>query len=471
MPAIDVDLPADRPPLPAHAARDHCLAPGRDEEAPGAGRYGRLFPALPALRGGEAFFAEQGRRAVAGEASAFVDEDDAGSASDAATPAGWPFFAQLVAHDLTADRSALVARADVDALRNARVARLNVECVYGRGPAEQPYLVRRDDPAKLLVGINDAGDAADVPRNAEGIAIVGDQRNDVHQPISQLHVAFLRAHNGLVDRLREDGTPEGELFAAAQRALRWHLQWIVLHDFLPVLVGPGLAAAVVAGDRRWYRPDDSPALPVEFADAAFRYGHSQVRERYRLNASMPPARVFPDLVGFRPVPAAHAADWGELFDLPGRPPAPQRSKRIDGKLVPSLIRLPVEITGEVTASEHRSLAVRDLQRGAATGLPSGEAVAEAMGEAPLTDEELGVRTLGWTWDTPLWFYVLKESEVREGGERLGPVGGRIVAEVLAAVVDADPTAYPRVDPGWTPTLPAGGPSFTLGDLLAFAARD
>lgn len=466
MPVDSADV--KEPDVVASVARDHCLAPGRAEDLPGSGRYGRLFPELDPLRDGEAFFADQGRNAVEGRASAFVD-DDAGAATDSAVPAGWPFFAQFVAHDLTADRSALVSRASVEALRNARVARLNLECVYGRGPAEHPYFFRRDDPVELLIGRNDAGAEDDVPRNPEGLALVGDQRNDVHQPISQLHVAFLKAHNGLVDRLREDGTPEEDLFREAQRALRWHLQWIVLHDFLPLLVGPELAASVVGGDRRWYRPGDTPALPVEFADAAFRYGHSQVRDRYRLNARMPATRLFPDLVGFGAVPSRHVADWSELFDLPGHPPAPQRAKRMDGRLVPSLVRLPRVITGDVAVIEHRSLAIRDLQRGVATGLPSGEAVARAMDEAPLTVEEVGVRELGWTWETPLWYYVLKEAELRGAGDRLGPVGGRIVAEVLAAVIDSDETSFRRADPAWRPSLPYGGSTFGLGDLLLFAS--
>jgi hypothetical protein len=453
-------------PLP-RPARDHCLAPGRGDDAPaGASRYGRLFPDLPALRDGAEVLSREGRRAIADDESPFVATDAPGDPeTDAQTPAGWPVFAQFVAHDLTADRSALAVRAEVADLRNVRAPRLNLECVYGRGPADQPYLYSRHDPAKLLAGPGD-----DVPRNPEGVALVADPRNDVHQPIAQLHLAFLRAHGRIVDRLRADGTPEAALFEEAQRSLRWHFQWILLHDFLPTLVGPELAARMRDGGREHFLPGagEDPFVPVEFADAAFRYGHSQVRERYAMNAAMAPARLFPDLLGFRPVPPEHVADWGMLFDLPGRPPAPQRAKRIDGRLVPSLIRLPTEITGDLAEAEHKSLAVRDLQRGLAVGLPSGEAVARHLGVAPLTEAELGVRHLGWTWETPLWFYVLKEAEVREGGERLGPVGGTIVAEVVTGVVDLDPTSFRAVDPGWRPTLPAAGATFTLADLLVLA---
>jgi hypothetical protein len=77
---------------------------------------------------------------------------------------------------------------------------------------------------------------------------------------------------------------------------------------------------------------------------------------------------------------------------------------------------------------------------------------------------VGVAELGWEGETPLWYYVLKEAEAREHGRRLGPVGGRLVAEVLCAVVENDPASYLSVDPRWTPTLPHDG-SFTLGHLL------
>ena len=72
-----------------------------------------------------------------------------------------------------------------------------------------------------------------MPRNQEGLALIGDPRNDVHLFVNQLHVAFLRAHNLLVDRLREDGVAEADVFDEARRATMWHYQWILLHDYLP----------------------------------------------------------------------------------------------------------------------------------------------------------------------------------------------------------------------------------------------
>jgi hypothetical protein len=437
-------------------ARDHCLAPGREVD-PAAG-YGRMFADLPPLTGGEAHIAEQGTAAVRGTSDRYRQDEDAPDAPDLPA-AGWPVFAQFLAHDLTADRSSLASLVDLADLRNGRSPRLDLECVYGSGPADQPYLVQRQAPSRMLVGGTDA--VPDLPRNSEGVALIGDARNDVHALISQLHVQVLGAHNALEARLERAGLPAVQRFAAAQQLLRWHYQWVVLHEYLDVTVGPDLAAEVRAGRHRWLPPDAPTRLPVEFADAAFRYGHGQIRERYRLQPGQEPRRLFPDLVGFRPI-GDRAVDPAELFDLPGRPPCAQRVKRLDGRLAASLIELPAQITGDLAEEHHQSLAVRDLQRGIATGLPSGEAVARQLGVEPLDADEVGVADTGWTGETPLWFYVLKEAEVRAAGRHLGPVGGRIVAEVLVTVVERDPTSYLSLQPDWTPVEQG---AFGLGDLL------
>jgi hypothetical protein len=145
--------------------------------------------------------------------------------------------------------------------------------------------------------------------------------------------------------------------------------------------------------------------------------------------------------------------------------AAERAKLIDGRLARSLIELPAAITGEVELDAYQSLAGRDLERGHAYGLPSGEAVAEAMGEPPLADDPLGLRAAGWPGETPLWLYFLAESASRGRGEQLGPSGGRIVAEVLIGILDADHGSYRANEPGWTPTLPAREEHFGLTDLL------
>jgi hypothetical protein len=434
-------------------ARDHCLAPERvDAPIGAAGRYGRMFD-LPPLEADESLLHRLGAE------GGFCDGGDC--EGDAGIAAGWPFFGQYVAHDLTADRSPLRSHSDLDALRNMRSPRANLESLYGGGPAGSPYLYRREDPAKLLT--NDG----DVPRNEEGIALIGDPRNDVHVFMSQLQVAFIQAHNLLVDRLREDGVDEPQLFDEARRALSWHYQWLIVNEFLPGLAGGDLVDDVRSSGRRYYRPEGEPFIPVEFADAAYRYGHSQIRQLYRLQPEGPLLPVFPDLIGFGPV-GERRVDWSLLFDVPGRSEA-QRAKPLDGLLPTSLIQLPQAITGAVEDAAYRSLAARDLERGQGTGLPSGEAVARLIGAELLTVDEVDLRRHGWTDETPLWLYVLRESSVRHDGDRLGEVGGRIVTEVLLGVIALDPESYLAVDPEWTPTLPARSASFGIADLLVPAA--
>jgi hypothetical protein len=435
-------------------ARDHCLAPGRSLGLPVyGGTYTRLFPELPTLVGDEKLLHALG-------AAGGVCDGTTGCL-DARVAAGWPFLGQFVAHDITADRSPLVSRADPSGVRNYRTPAANLECVYGGGPVGSPYLYDRDDPARLLTGAH----VDDVPRNEQGVALIGDPRNDVHLFVNQLQVALIHAHNLLVDRLREDGEPEASVFDEARRALTWHYQWVLLNDFLPALVGEELAARLLQDGPTLYQVGAAPQIPLEFADAAYRYGHSQIRDRYVINESSDAMPLFPDLIGFESVPPEGVVHWPLLFDSPGEPPA-QRAKRIDGRLPESLIKLPVAITGAVDVDAYHSLAARDLQRGQATGLPSGEAVARALGVQPLTADLVGLAEHGWGYETPLWYYVLREADVQQEGDRLGEVGGRIVGEVLVGLIDADPESYRAVDRSWRPTLPAAtSERYGIADLI------
>ena len=409
--------------------------------------YARMFPELPSFEADEQFLHALGRSGGACDRGDIDDSPE--SLSD--TAAGWPIFGQFIAHDITADRSALRSGTNSAELHNARSPQLNLECLYGDGPTGNPFLYQRDDPAKFLLG----SDGIDVQRNAEGLAVIGDPRNDTHLVISQLHLAMLKAHNAFVDELRLSGVADDLVFDEAARQLRWHYQWIVVNEFLPVVVGERLVDQVLDEGPRWFRSRQGGFIPFEFAGAAYRYGHSQIRHRYQVNSHTDPMPLFPDLLGFRAVSRQRAVDWTFFFDTRGAPPA-QRSKKIDGQLVRSLIDLPVVITGDCEIDEYHSLAVRDLQRGHGVGLPSGEAVARHIGVEPLTQNEIGIAS---TDETPLWYYILREADVCNGGHRLGPVGGTIVTEVLVGLIDADPTSFRRHNPEWQPNK-------TLIELLA-----
>jgi hypothetical protein len=440
----------------AHIARDHCLAPERVGPHDYGGRYGSLFEELPPLEVDEDALHELGRPGGLCDLGVdFVDD------ADSHVSAVWPFFGQFIAHDLTADRSPLGHRADPAQVRNFRVPKANLEGVYGAGPVGSPYLYSKDDPAKLLLSPS----GSDVPRNHEGIALIGDPRNDVHLFTSQMAVAFIKLHNGLVDRLRHDQVAEQDIFEQARGAASWHYQHVILREFLPGLIGAQLTAELLDSGPQLYGVERGSYIPFEFADAAYRYGHAQIRDRYQVNEHFGPCPVFPDLMGFGPVPPEHTVDWALQIDVEGRAPA-QRAKRIDARLPAPLIALPTQISGSEPGTDYASLANRDLQRGQAVGLASGEAIAQRLGVPELSAEQVGLAERGWAGETPLWFYILKEAEVLHDGERLGPVGGRIVGEVLVGIIDADPESFRSVDPNWMPTLPARrAGAFGLADIL------
>ena len=440
----------------AHIAHDHCLAPERVSASAYGGRYRLLFEDLPALE-----VDEQALHALGGPGGLCDLGVDFGGDADSEMSAVWPFFGQFIAHDITADRSPLGHRADPAQVRNFRVPKANLEGVYGAGPVGSPYLYSKDDPAKLLLSPS----GSDVPRNHEGIALIGDPRNDVHLFTSQMAVAFIKLHNRLVDRLRRDGLAEEDTFEAARRAASWHYQHVILREFLPGLIGAQLTAELLADGPKLYRADGDPYIPFEFADAAYRYGHAQIRDRYQVNEHFGPCPVFPDLMGFGEVPPEHTVDWALQIDVEGHAPA-QRAKRIDSRLPAALIALPTQISGSAPGTDYASLATRDLQRGQAVGLASGEAIAHRLGVPALSAEQVGLAEGGWTGETPLWIYILKEAEVMHDGNQLGPVGGRIVGEVLVGIIDADPESFRSIDPSWTPTLPARrAGAFGLADIL------
>ena len=407
-------------------------------------------------------------------------------------PAGYTYLGQFIDHDLTFDAASAQQRLDDPSGRlNFRSPRFDLDSVYGSGPVDEPFQYDRDSPGatKLLIGTN--GRNPDLPRNTQGRALVGDPRNDENLIVSQLHLAFLQLHNRLIDRAVAENVPEHELFEWAQREARWHYQWVVAHDYLRRTVGEELHGRLVTITEdedgkpretirlRFYRHKKNPYMPVEFSVAAYRFGHSQVRGRYSINANFERPIFEPgsrpgsgeDFRGFQPLLPGWNVSWPRFFSMDDE--GPQPSRRIDTHLAEGLFSLPDEPT-----AEQQSLALRNLRAGKRLGLPSGQAVAAAIGVPALTDEQLSPCPPG---GAPLWFYVLREAELMRdagepdgGGRHLGPVGGRIVAETLLGLLRADPASYYSREPTWTPTLAtdSGDPrTFGMADLLKFAVPD
>jgi hypothetical protein len=399
-------------------------------------------------------------------------------------PAGYTYLGQFVDHDLTFDTaSSLERQNDPDALTNFRSPRFDLDCVYGRGPVDDPFLYDKTSrDGRLLIGHHD--DEDDLPRNAQHTALLGDPRNDENIFVSQLQLTMLKFHNAVVDLVAGDpGLRRGSetTFEAAQRIVRWHYQWLVVHDFLRRTVGEEMFAAILDEEgpqprveRRYYLWKHDPYMPVEFSVAAYRFGHSQVRGRYSLNTLVQRLPTFLSTSveenplghfgGFRILPPLWTIEWARFFEVDGAGKEQrQHTRLIDTKLADPLRALPPEIGGD-----RPSLIDRNLTRGARLCLPSGQDVARHMGAGVLSRDDLGLPGGG---PAPLWYYVLKEAEVQAGGRHLGQVGGRIVAEVFLGLLEKDPSSYLRNQPDWKPFLPATTPGdFSMPDLIAFSGH-
>lgn len=305
-------------------------------------------------------------------------------------------------------------------------------------------------------------------------AFIGDARNDENLVVAQTHLAFLRLHNSFVDR--------GMDFREARQATVFHYQWLIVNSYLLECCDPATLYSVVANKAplygafyqrlKPYLPTGVLPIPIEFSAAAFRFGHSMVRERYDYNKNFTGPQFAATLKqlfqftgnGLNPVggenfdletlPDNWPIDWIRFLDrAPGR-----RARPIDAGLAEPLGDMVNEDAGVF-----KQLAERNLKRGHVLNLPSAQSVIAALttvGLGPtgqLTADQLKEGGTGdavtngpFAEETPLWFYILKEAEVLGNG-KLGPVGSRLVAETLYGLIAYDPDSYlNRTGTPWHP---------------------
>jgi hypothetical protein len=436
--------------------------------------------------------------------------DDERSPDDGAFSAGYTYLGQFIDHDLTFDITPLArAQPCAESIVNHRSARLDLDQLYGGGPTVSPFLYRNnpDDRGQehFLIGPDPSkGLEYDLPRNSEGIALVGDPRDDENLIVAQLHVAFLKYHNCLIEELKKHtnsrvpnaGPAGATLFEQARRLVTWHYQYIVAEDFLRELLDSDVYKDVgPEGHVATESSIGSFRIPIEFSAAAFRFGHSMVRDSYPYNIQQNREVPLSELIyrtgvgGAVPIlPADWIIDWGNFFQFFG---STRSSRQIDTKIASALHNLghstlrlftapsagkpPPPSTFSDETPPEKVLPVITLWRGARMGLPTGQDVARAIGVEPLKPDEIApdngphsktLRHFVFDRDTPLWYYVLKEAELLGTGARLGPVGSRIVGTVIMGALRADPGSYLSVDPTWKPSLPSGAQD-EMGTILAF----
>jgi hypothetical protein len=469
------------------------------------------------------------RDALVDLGKAMADDGTDAAAGDSTFSAAYTYFGQFVDHDITLEKSGqpgmkppveedlkpLPLKDIREQTRNVRTGELELDSVYNHPARRDP---EPNGPRMKIGKVSPSGnrppdkdDFNDLLRRRKQLdkperdreALIGDPRNDENLIVAQMHVAFLRAHNRL---LEEVSSPER--FRKAKRSLRRHYQHIVIHDFLRQIAEPSIVDDILENGNRIYDPDeDEFFMPLEFAVAAYRFGHSMVRTQYDYNLNFNStgtgigrARLFPELFMFTAlqgqlrdldtVPENWIIQWqnffrgGEFFN---------KARKIDTKLVEPLEHLQT-MEGEDEPGLVAKLAVRNLLRGYQLRMPTGQAVARALhdklqgvrdipvltaaqirkgaGGGAAGDKQRQVLTdSGFDERTPLWYYILAEAALLRDGRRLGPVGSTIVAEVLIGLVRRSPNSILAPGLDWKPNLPSEEPGeFTLHDLLRYASR-
>ena len=468
--------------------------------------------------------------------------DTAGANSN--IPPVYTYWGQFIDHDVTvANQSALPGGGDIlddgfapiapdviaSSVVNGRRAIFDLDSVYGDGPGTdalgnpteaQELGFYLDDGVRLRVGTVSSGPGEvpnahlgldrDLPRNGGGqraeagerFPLIGDTRNDENTIVAQFHLGWIRFHNAVADWVEANENKTGdELFQRARSIVRNTYQWLVLHDYLKAVTMYGTVDRVLYGGNRFYDPGSIPGLPMmplEFAVAAYRFGHSMVRSEYDFNVNFGRentlatfAQMFQftgrgGMFGLPTLPHNWIADWERLTNHGSSDPN-RFARKIDTHLSFELANMQNELPrdGEPSLNAMQSsiivhLAQRNLLRGYQFSIPTGQAIADAMGITPLTADEMQVGNSaavndalaagGFLDKTPLWYYILKEGEVHANGNSLGQLGSEIIVETIVGLMRTDPGNV--VNSGWTPEqgvkFPEGTPVVTIRDVFRFA---
>ncbi len=430
---------------------------------------------------------------------------------------GLVYLGQFIDHDLTLDNTNLENAANEPERRiNARTPLFDLDSLYGHGPNGTPELYDHStadserfllDDTEPVGGLRSTRD--DLPSRSNGTTAIADDRNEENLIIAQLHVAFLQFHNRTLDYLSRSrgGIPNADQygrtpFQRARRFVTWHYQWIVRNEFLRRMVLDEVWDDILKNGPRLFDPKlgDDVALPVEFTHAAFRFGHSMVQKQYALRLGELSVRLgelvkkTPANEPRRKLRADRVIHWYLFVTETGQ--LPNFADNIDTLIAEDMYDLPPASIALFSATPTMPLPAITLIRGSRIGLPSGQEACAFAKVQPLAEEQIGfdAKTRSFLKEnamltrTPLWYYILREAEVLGakneqrrkaglGGECLGPLGSRIVAEVLLGVMKSDPDHYLNAAPKWGPPPLVFGRSGEerridrLKHLIAFAKDD
>lgn len=372
-------------------------------------------------------------------------------------PAGYTYFGQFIAHDVTLRNH----------LQTGLPPALQLDSIYGFGPNISAHLYhynlrgakRRFNRVWFRIcecPDQFGGTLLDVPRiKNTGLPIMADARNDENFLLSQLHVQFLHFHNKLAEKLANNHPDwQGlQLFYEARRRVIFYYHQLIVHDFLWKIAAKKILKEIKVYSLKDVKKapnfrliDDinkPPVLLEAFSKAAFRFGHSQVRNNYQLTKTLSNVPLFkssakPNLTGFQR-DVGRNIDWSFFFRLDPSNKDLQFSHKIDQFLAKDLLSLPFY------KNEEHNLIKRNLERGRGLNTedlltktkikPFNKAYKAANPSVcPLfkKDSELKklLRQKKEPQKLPLWLYILFESEIECCGKSLGSLGSRIVAEQL-----------------------------------------
>jgi len=440
-----------------------------------------------------------------------------GTRSVSSIPAGFTYLGQFVDHDLTFDKTAVMLGENVTPaqLIQARSPSLDLDSLYGGGPNDpesakfyESDLQHLKIGSSVAIGGIPAFPGHDLPRGAgttadeKRKAVIPDPRNDENLAVAQLHTAMIRFHNRVLDTL-PSSIPPGQRFGRARQKVVKHYQWMLKTDYLPRVCAPGIVNQVFNQNKRKIfevnaDPMEVPTMPIEFSVAAFRLGHSMIRDEYNWNREFPDGAGTLDFLfefsglsgtlgGLQRLPSNWVADFRRLFDF-GESPSPRpalvvtadkfnRAMKIDTKIASTLAAVPGFPPDEA------NLAFRNLTRAFMVKLATGQQMAAFVNQkggnitkltnAQIRDGNNGASLSGLNASqktlllqrTPLWFYILREAEFNGG--KLKGVGARIVAETFHRAMEGSMFSIVR-DEDFRPSLGPNNQTFRMADLLFFA---
>jgi hypothetical protein len=466
--------------------------------------FGRMFPKSPIVARSPEFEELHDALIKLGQK---MNAEPVPPVQDSDTPAGYTYLGQYIAHEITYDKLQDLPFVEYDP-EDARSPSIDLDSLYGKGPDHENFY--HADRASLTIGEitklfkKPVSFMNDLYRDANGEAQIPDPRNDENLAVAQTHVAFSRFHNQVVAALKDEGTPADQLFARARTEVIRHFQWLVLNDFLPRIVDASVLEDVLEHGLKSFKVKNPAELymPLEFSAAAFRLGHSMVRNEYRWNKfqtdNEPGCQGIAKLLdlfeqthasggiqaGNSQLPGDWVIDWRHFFKFDGENAIDDSRRNLAAKIDTNFdFRIGDKLPPKDMRDEYKPIPVRNLLRGLALGLPTGEEVAGQMRETPLTHEQIIegpqkeiLDTQVFKGKTPLWYYILKEAEL-SGGNHLGRVGSRIVAETLIGLIKNSVysiLAEPLSTYAWQPSkygtrfTDDGKPIFVMTDLLEFA---